>query len=81
MLTTLVGFRVGLSELSPFVSRLAAFDPTLGLMASKLIAFVLGGLCIGLQRAHLIRWINYWYAGLVVWNLTLILSFSRGSLP
>ena len=73
-LTTLVGLRIGLSEASPFIRHLLGEQPALGLAASKLIAFLLAGLCLWLQRAHLIRWINYWYAALVVWNLSLILA-------
>lgn len=74
MLTTMVGIRLGASEASPFVRALMEFGQTPGLLLSKLIAIGLGGLCIWVQRAHLIRWICYWYAGLVVWNLGVLLS-------
>jgi hypothetical protein len=27
-----------------------------------------------MHKQHLIRWISYWYAGLVTWNLCTILA-------
>jgi hypothetical protein len=71
-LTTLIGMKVGLGEASPFVRWLMLVDPAVGLAISKLVAFALGCLCIWLNKRHLVRWINYWYAGLVVWNMALI---------
>lgn len=73
-LTTLVGLRVGVQEISPFVKQVMALQPAVGLAMSKLIAVGLAGVCLWLQRPHLIRWINYWYAGLVLWNLCIILA-------
>jgi hypothetical protein len=26
-----------------------------------------------LNRARLVGWINYWYAGVIVWNMSIIL--------
>jgi hypothetical protein len=71
-LTTLVGLQVGLAEASPFIDWLMQLGPAFGLAASKLLAVILGGACIWLNKRHVIRWINYWYAGLVVWNMCLI---------
>ena len=71
-MTTLIGMRIGLSEASPFIRYLMAWGPAAGLAISKLVAFALCGLCIWLNRRHIVRWINYWYAGLVVWNMALI---------
>jgi hypothetical protein len=76
-LTTLIGMKIGLGEASPFVRWLMALDPAVGLALSKLVAFTLGGLCIWLNKRHLVRWINYWYAGLVVWNMSLIFGVLR----
>jgi hypothetical protein len=44
-----------------------------GLAVSKLLAVVLVLVCYRMQRASLIRWINYWYAALIVWNLYTVL--------
>jgi hypothetical protein len=73
-LTTWLGFRVGLSEASPFIHFLMRVGPLTGLFGSKITAFALGGYCVWRRRFGVIKWINYWYAGLVVWNLALILS-------
>jgi hypothetical protein len=73
-LTTMAGFKDGAYEVSPFIARLIhSSSPLLGLAASKVIGLAIGGLCIALNRVRLVSWINYWYAGLVVWNLCVIL--------
>jgi len=73
-LTTWLGFRVGLSEASPFIHLLMHVGPLAGLLGSKIVAFVLGGYCVWRKSFSVIKWINYWYAALVVWNMALILS-------
>ena len=73
-LTTAAGFKEGAYEVSPFIAKLIhSSSPLLGLAASKAIGLVVGGLCIAMNRVRLIALINYWYAGLVVWNLCVIL--------
>jgi len=74
-LTTLVGFRVGAGEASPFIVKLIhATTPAIGVGLSKMVGAGIGALCVATGRARLITWINYWYAGLVVWNLCIILT-------
>ena len=73
-ITTLLGFRLGAAEASPFVRTLIHFGPEIGVALSKGIALGLGAICIWRGKAHLIGWINYWYAGLVVWNLCMIIK-------
>lgn len=73
-LTTLVGFKLGAAEASPFIAKLIhATSPAWGVAASKVIGLGIGGLCVALNRMKIVNWINYWYAGLVVWNLSIIL--------
>jgi len=74
LLTTLIGFKLGLAEASPFIRALLQFGPLLALLLSKAVALVLAGACISMHKHHLIRWISYWYAGLVTWNLCTILA-------
>jgi hypothetical protein len=74
LLTTWLGFRIGLSEASPFIQYLMQFGPMVGVACSKMVALVLAGFCIWSGRFRVIRLINYWYAALVLWNLGLILS-------
>jgi hypothetical protein len=77
-ITTLVGFRVGAGEASPFIAKLIHISsPVRGVTASKLLAIAIGGLCLYSGRARLLGWINYWYAGLVAWNLVIILIAIR----
>ena len=78
-LTTMVGLQIGLAEASPFIRWLMHLGPAAGLALSKLVAFALGGLCIWLNKRHVVRWINYWYAGLVVWNICLILAIRQAA--
>ena len=73
LLTTLVGLKLGLGEASPFIHWLMQLGPAAGLAASKILAVGLGGICLWLNKHHLVKVINYWYAGLVVWNICLIL--------
>jgi hypothetical protein len=72
-LTTLLGFKLGATEVSPFVRYLVHLGPVAGVAASKVMALLIAGLCLWLGRAHVVRWVCYWYAALVVWNIWIIL--------
>jgi hypothetical protein len=74
LLTTLLGFRLGAAEASPFIRLMMHAGPAAGVIASKALALGIGALCIYLNNSHVIRWISYWYGGLVVWNLMVILA-------
>lgn len=74
LLTTLVGFKLGAKEASPFIRMMMYAGPAAGVMVSKVLSVGLGGLCIYLKKNHLIRWISYWYGCLVVWNLMVLLA-------
>jgi hypothetical protein len=41
---------------------------------SKVLALALGGICIYAKKHRLIVWASYWYGGLVVWNLMVMLT-------
>ena len=73
-LTSLIGFKLGLHEASLFIRALWQYGPLLALTISKLTALGLAGACIAFNRARVIRWVTYWYAGLVAWNLLNILA-------
>src|SRR5665213_4559832 len=80
-LTTLIGFRLGASEASPFIVKLIhSTSPAFGVGASKMLGLGIGALCVVTHRARLVSWINYWYAGLIVWNLSIILTALRPDL-
>jgi len=74
VLTTLVGFKLGAAEASPFIRVLMHVGPIAGVVASKVLALGIGGICVYTRKHHLIRLITYWYGGLVVWNLMVVLS-------
>ncbi|HTS61769.1 MAG TPA: DUF5658 family protein [Candidatus Acidoferrales bacterium] len=74
LLTTMVGFRLGAVEASPFIRSLMHAGPLVGVLASKVIALGIGAVCVAVHRAHIVRWISYWYAGLIVWNLMVMLA-------
>ena len=74
LLTTLVGFRLGAAEASPFIRILMHFGPAAGVVLSKLFALGLAGVCLYLKKDHVVRWITYWYGVLIVWNLTVMLG-------
>ena len=76
LLTTLVGFKLGASEASPFIRVLMHAGPVAGGMLSKVLALVFGGVCVYLGKQRLLRLSVYWYSALVVWNLMVILSAS-----
>ena len=77
LFTTLIGFKLGLAEASPFIRSLLVFGPMAALLLSKAAAMVLAGACIAMHKHHLIRWITYWYAGLIAWNLCTILASAQ----
>jgi len=45
-----------------------------------MLGLEIGALCVIAHRARFISWINYWYAGLIVWNLSIILTALRPDL-
>jgi len=82
-ITTMIGFRLGASEASPFIVQLIHHtSPAIGVAASKLVGVGIGALCIATHRGRLVSWVNYWYAGLIIWNLATIFSaLGPGVLP
>ena len=74
LLTTLVGFKLGAGEASPFIRLLMHAGPAAGVMVSKVLSLALGAFCVYRRKMHLIRWASYWYSGLVVWNLMVVLA-------
>jgi len=74
VLTTLVGFKLGATEASPFIQALMHVGPAAGVVTSKVLALGIGAICIYAGKHRLIRWITYWSSGLVVWNLMVVLA-------
>ena len=80
LLTTLVGFKLGAAEASPFIRTLMHAGPAEGVVISKVVGLAIGGICVWANRPHLIKWITYWYGALVVWNLMIMLHAPACSL-
>jgi hypothetical protein len=78
ILTTLLGFRLGAGEVSPFIRLLMHAGPAVGVLLSKLLALGLGALCVRWKRFQVIRWASYWYGVLIVWNLMVALAARHG---
>jgi hypothetical protein len=74
LLTTLVGFKVGVGEASPFIRALMHAGPAAGVILSKVLALGLGAFCVWANKAHVVRWISYWYGAIIVWNLSVMLA-------
>lgn len=72
--TTLLGLQLGAGEASPFVRLLILAGPAVGVTLSKIVALGLGGFCVYTKRFGLLRLASYWYGGVVVWNLAILLA-------
>jgi hypothetical protein len=69
VVTTLLGFELGLGEGNPVVrSILPAMGPVWGILTTKIAALALVALCILLNRKTVVSKINHWYAALILWN-------------
>src|SRR3954470_24514310 len=70
VLTTLIGLRIGCAEANPFISHLMQVGPLAGLFISKLFVFGVAVLWLWTGRQPRAIWhMNYGFAGLVIWNL------------
>jgi Domain of unknown function (DUF5658) len=74
VLPTLIGFSLGNTEASPFIRLMIRWGPVGGLALSKAVALGLIAACFAMKRMRIIRFINYWYAGLIFWNLLVVLT-------
>ena len=57
-----------------FVGRLLALGPVSGLLISKCFAVILAAAALGFKRPRVVVFLNYWFAGLIAWNLFTIFS-------
>ena len=77
MLTTVIGLRFGAGESSFFVARLLRFGPMPGLLLSKAFALFFALTALSYNRQRLIRFVNFWFAGVVAWNLLVVLRLTH----
>jgi hypothetical protein len=69
LITTLIGFRLGGAEVSPVARRLTDIGPAAGIALTKGLAFLIACICIWFHKRQVIRWANYYFAALVLWNV------------
>jgi hypothetical protein len=74
ILTTLIGLRLGAGEASVFIARLMHLGAVPGLMISKILAAILVLIALRYRHPRIVVMANFWFAGVVTWNLVAILS-------
>ena len=74
VLTTLIGLQIGGKEGSVFIARMLELGPLTGLLISKILALVLVGVAFRFKRPRVIVFLNFWFAAVVTWNLTMMVS-------
>jgi hypothetical protein len=55
------------------VGRMLKYGPMEGLLVSKLMAALLVAAALKFRRPRLVVFLNYWFAVVASWNLTMIL--------
>jgi hypothetical protein len=76
LVTTLIGFKLGAQEASPFIRTLMHTGPAMGVALSKGLALAIGGFCVYTNKPHIIKWVTYWYGVLAIWNLMVMLHLA-----
>ena len=72
VLTTIIGIRMGAGETSTFIARLMHVDPMAALLVAKLFAVALVAIALKMRRPRAVVFLNLWFAGIVTWNLAMI---------
>jgi hypothetical protein len=73
ILTTLLGLQLGAQEGSMFLGRLMRAGPVAALLIAKIMAVLLVAVALRFKRPRIVVFLNYWFAGVVSWNLAIIL--------
>jgi hypothetical protein len=73
ILTTLLGLQLGAQEGSMFLGRLMRAGPVAALLIAKIMAVLLVSVAMRFKRPRIVVFLNYWFAGVVSWNLAVII--------
>ena len=73
ILTTLLGLQMGAQESSVFLGRLMRAGPVAALLIAKILAVMMVTMAMKFKRPRVVVFLNYWFAGVVSWNLVIIL--------
>lgn len=74
LLTTVLGFKLGAVESSPFIRLLMHAGPVTGVALSKVLALGVGMICVYTRRYRPLHWITAVSGLVVAWNLSVILA-------
>jgi hypothetical protein len=72
VITTLLGWRLGAQETNFVVAHFMRIGPVQGLIAAKVIGFLLVVAVFIRRKERLVRLLNLWFAAIVTWNLVII---------
>lgn len=72
VITTLLGWRLGAHETNFVVAHFMRIGPVQGLIAAKVVGFLLVVAVFVRRKERLVRLLNLWFAGIVTWNLVII---------
>lgn len=72
LLTTLLGIKRGASELSPLVQWFIDYSPKQGIILAKLCVVLLTAVFYS-RKPRIMRSLNCLFAGIVVWNLGILI--------
>jgi hypothetical protein len=70
--TTAVTMRLGGVEINPLVHVFMSVGPLVGLLLAKFVAMMAAIGCVFLKKPRPLRCANLVFAGIVVWNLSII---------
>ena len=75
ILTTLAFLVVGVKEANPLIRFIVTLGPSplAGLVGVKILAFCLALYCVRCARLRLLAGVNLFFAGLVAWNLLVLI--------
>ena len=76
--STLVGLRLGAGEGNIFIARLVEVNPVTGLLLSKGLGLALAIIAFCYGRERLVRFVNFWFTGVICWNLAIIARVTMG---
>jgi hypothetical protein len=74
VVTTLIVLRMGGSEANPLVSRFMLVGSLHGLLYSKVLALAIATFAVRSRRLRVLRIANVVFAGIVLWNLFVIVA-------
>jgi hypothetical protein len=73
ILTTIIGIQMGAGESSAFIGTLMHVGPMAALLMAKLFAAALVAIALKMRRPRAVVFLNFWFVGIVTWNLAIIL--------